>query len=188
MTDQELEELLAVRALREPELHSEAERLRALEDKAQIRDLIMEYGYLCDARRWSELLALYTDDIERTLGGTLTEHVKGKQALRAKLESPTLERKLDDDAAAPPADHLLTLQFRHLMASEIIRLQGDGNEATACVQYSLVATRDTAAMPNRGAHEGSYVFRFRRVDGRWLFCEQRIFSDNARNPMFQSRS
>ena len=187
MTDEEMEQLLAVRELREPRLRSDSQRLRALEDKARIRELIMEYGYLCDARRWDDLLELYSDDIERTLGGTLREHVKGKQELRAKLEAPTLERVQSGDNAPPPADHLLTLQFRHLMASEVIRLQGDGDEATACVQYQLVATRDGDEQPNRGSHEGSYVFRFRRVDGRWLFCEQRIFSDNARNPMFQQR-
>ncbi len=187
MTDEEMEQLLAVCALREPELRSDALRLRALEDKARIRELIMEYGYLCDARRWDDLLELYSEDIERTLGGTLREHVKGKRELRAKLEAPTLERVQSGDNAPPPADHLLTLQFRHLMASEVIRLQGDGDEATACVQYQLVATRDGDEQPNRGSHEGSYVFRFRRTEGRWLFCEQRIFSDNARNPMFQRR-
>jgi hypothetical protein len=184
MTEQETEELLAVRALREPEPRDASERLRALEDKSRIRDLIMEYGYLCDARRWSELLELYTDDIERRLGGTLTEHVRGKQALRAKLEAPTLARRSPQDPAAPDPDALLQLGLRHLMASEIIRLQGDGDEAVACVQYTLVATADEGT-PSRGVHEGSYVFRFRRVDGRWLFCEQRIFSDNARNPMFR---
>jgi hypothetical protein len=184
MTNEEMDELLAVRALREPEPRTEAERLRALEDKARIRDLIMEYGYLCDARRWHDLLELYTDDIERTLGGTLSERVQGKPALLAKLEAPTLERKQAGDTAPPPLDRLLTLQFRHLMASDVVRLQGDGDEAVACVQYALVATADRGE-PDRGVHEGSYIFRFRRVDGRWLFCEQRIFSDNARNPMFQ---
>ena len=70
------------------------------------------------------------------------------------------------------------------MASEVIRFVGE-DEAVAVVQYTLVATRDDGAQPDRGAHEGSYIFRFRRVASRWLFCEQRIFSDNARNPMFQ---
>ena len=150
MNTEEMDELLAVRALREPTPGSDAERLRALEDKARIRDLIMEYGYLCDARRWSDLLELYTDDIERRLGGTLSEHVRGKQALRAKLEAPTLERRQAGEAAAPAPDQLRTLGLRHLMASEIIRLQGDGNEAVACVQYALVATSDTGT-PDRGS-------------------------------------
>ena len=187
MNNEETEQLLAVLRLPEREPKGDAERLRAVEDKAAIRDLIMHYGYLCDARRWTELLELYTEDIERTLGGTLREHVKGKAALREKLEAPTLERKQAGEASAPPPDHLQTLGLRHLMASEVIRLTGDGDEATACVQYTLVATSDADEGPNRGAHEGSYVFRFRRQGGRWLFCEQVIFSDNARNPMFQRR-
>ena len=38
----------------------------------------MAYGYLEDARRWDDMLALYTDDIERELAGSLTEIVRGK--------------------------------------------------------------------------------------------------------------
>ena len=180
--------LLAALALPEAPCANAEERLRALEDERAIRDLIHRYGYLCDARRWDELLELYTDDIERTLGGTLREHVKGKPALRAKLVAPTLERKRAGDAAAPPPDRLLALSFRHLMASEVVR-RTSPDEATAVVQYTLVATCDDGREPSRGAHEGSYIFRFRRgPDGRWRFCAQTIFSDNARNPMFQARS
>ena len=186
MTTDEEQELLAALALPEAPCASAEERLRALEDEREIRELVRLYGYLCDARRWDDLLALYTDDIKRTLGGTLREHVKGKAALREKLVAPTLERRRADDAAAPPPDRLLALSFRHLMASEVVR-RTSADEATAVVQYTLVATRDDGVEPSRGAHEGSYVFRFRRGrDGRWRFCAQTIFSDNARNPMFRA--
>lgn len=187
MNSDEQEQLLAALALPEAPCSTPEERLRALEDERAIRELVREYGYLCDARRWDDLLALYTDDIERTLGGTLREHVKGKAALRAKLVAPTLERKARDANAPPPPDRLLALSFRHLMASEVVR-RTSPSEATAIVQYTLVATCDDGSEPSRGAHEGSYIFRFRRCDdGRWRFCAQTIFSDNARNPMFQRR-
>jgi len=185
MTDAEQQELLAVLALAEPAPIDAPARLRALEDKAAIHERIVEYGLLCDARDWDSLLDRYTDDIERTLAGTLTEHVVGKPALRAKLEAPTLQRSTSGAKPAPAPDALLALQFRHLMANEVIRLQGDGDEAVAAVQYSLVATRDDGRQPERGVHEGSYIFGFRRCEGSWLFRSQRIFSDNARNPMFQ---
>lgn len=163
------------------------ERTQALDDRQSIRDLIISYGYLCDARRWDELLDLYTDDIERVLAGSLVETVKGKDALREKLVAPTLERSAAEGASAPatPA-HLLTLGLRHLMASDVVRLGDDGTSATAAVQYTMVATADGPDGFRRGAHEGSYVFDFRKVDGTWKFSRQFIVSDNAHNPLFQA--
>jgi hypothetical protein len=186
VTPEETQALLEVLALPEPALKTAEERLRALEDKAQIWDLSPQYGYLCDARRWQDLLELYTDDIERTLAGTLREHVKGKAELLRKLEAPTLERRAGGVGPPPPA-RLQSFEIRHLMASEVIKLIGDGSEAKACVQYALVATAEEGGEFRRGVHEGSYVFSFRKLDGVWKFCAQLIFSDNARNPMFQAR-
>lgn len=50
----------------------------------------MRYGYLEDARRWDDMLALYTDDIERVLAGSLVERVQGKAALRERLFRPEM--------------------------------------------------------------------------------------------------
>ena len=163
-------------------------RIAAIEDKSAIRDLIMQYGYLCDARMWDQLLELYTDDIERELGGTLTEFVKGKKALREKLERPTLERKHLDAEAAAAAQFLENLELRHLMASEVIRLDSDGNSAQAVVQYALAVISDANGECRKGVHEGSYIFSFRKQKNGWKFSKQIIFSDNARNPMFQRQA
>ena len=161
-----------------------ADRVQALEDREAIRGLIMRYGYLCDARRWDELLDLYTDDIERVLAGSLVERVEGKDALREKLVAPTLAHR-SGSGSAPPPQQLEQLDLRHLMASDVIRLGDDGTTATAAVQYQMVATLEDGRGFRRGAHEGSYVFQFRKDDGRWRFCRQYIVSDNAHNPMFQ---
>jgi ketosteroid isomerase-like protein len=160
------------------------ERLQALEDRQAIRDLVMAYGYLCDARRWDDLLELYTDDIERVLGGSLTEEVKGKANLREKLVAPTLKHR-SGDGGAPAVSHLERLELRHLMASEVIRLSDDNTTATAIAQYTMVATSDDKRGFRRGTHEGSYVFEFRKDHGTWKFCRQLVVSDNAHNPMFR---
>lgn len=187
MNDAEIDVLLEVVQRPERERETTEERVQALADREEIRDLIMAYGYLCDARRWDDLLALYTDDIERVLAGTLTERVRGKAALREKLVAPTLERSGGGGGPPPPA-RLEQLELRHLMASEVVRLGDDGLTATAAVQYQMVATSDDERGFRRGAHEGSYVFDFRKVDGRWRFSRQFIVSDNAHNPMFQGGS
>ena len=180
-------ELLAAVNRHEQTRHTPEARLDAAEDRETIRDLIMRYGYLEDARRWDDMLALYTDDIERVLAGSLTERVQGKATLREKLVAPTLERT-DGDGAAPPPEYLVTLGLRHLMASDVIRLSDDGTTATAAVQYTMVATADDERGFRRGSHEGSYVFDFRKEAGVWRFSRQLVTSDNAHNPMFQRES
>src|SRR3990170_9147802 len=90
-----LEELeLVLDVVRRPESPRESleARVTLLEDHRQIADLVMMYGWLCDARLWDELLDLYTDDFERFLLGTLDEHLVGKEALRSAYERPGLPR------------------------------------------------------------------------------------------------
>ena len=188
MNDTEMTAMLEVVQRPERSRTSSAERLQALEDRSEIRDLVMTYGYLCDARHWDDLLALYTDDIERVLAGSLVERVRGKPALREKLVAPTLEHR-SGEGEAPPPTALEQLELRHLMASDLVRLGDDGVTAQAVVQYQMVAVSDDERGFRRGAHEGSYVFHFRKEsDGRWRFCRQFIVSDNAHNPMFQSEA
>jgi hypothetical protein len=75
---EELAELLDVVRLAERRRDTLEERIEAVEARREIADLVMLYGWLCDAGEWDELLEHYTDDFERTLLGTLDEKVKGK--------------------------------------------------------------------------------------------------------------
>ena len=157
-------------------------QLTRLEDRARIYDLVMAYGYLEDARRWDEMLALYTDDIERELAGSLTEVVRGKAELRDRLITPVMEAKSGRVAAS--RDLVEQLGLRHLIFSVAIEIAADGTTARAVAQYILVATRNGADGFERGSHEGSYEFDFRKADGSWRFSRQLIVTNNAHNPMF----
>jgi 3-phenylpropionate/cinnamic acid dioxygenase small subunit len=157
-------------------------KLTRLEDVQRIRDLMMAYGYLEDARRWDDMLALYTDDVERVLAGSLTETVRGKAALRDRLVTPVMEAKSGRVAAS--REQVEELGLRHLIFGESIHVDADGRSARAFAQYVLVATRDGETGFARGSHEGAYVFDFRKEDGDWRFSRQQIVTDNAHNPMF----
>ena len=157
-------------------------RVERLEDRAAIYDLVMAYGYLEDARRWDDMLALYTDDIERELAGSLTEAIRGKAALRDRLITPVMEAKSGRIAAS--REQVEQLGLRHLIFSVAVDVAADGATAGAVAQYILVATRDGANGFERGSHEGSYEFEFRKVDGTWKFSRQLIVTNNAHNPMF----
>jgi 3-phenylpropionate/cinnamic acid dioxygenase small subunit len=160
------------------------ERIELAEARRAIRDLIMSYGYLEDARRWDDMLAMYTDDIERVLAGSLVETIRGKEALRDRLITPVMATK--SGVASATRDQVERLGLRHLMFSDVIRIADDGRTATAAVQYVLVATRDDRDGHRRGIHEGSYVFDFRNEHGIWKFSRQLIVTNNAHNPMFRA--
>jgi SnoaL-like protein len=179
----ELSRLLEAVARAERRCTTTDERVTALEDREAIRDLICRYGLLCDARRWDELLELYTDDFERELAGTLSEFARGKERLRELYERPELPRPDGASSEAPPAAVLTTQAVRHLITDPAIRLTAP-DEATAVARYALVAEREDADGYRRGMHEGSYIFTFRK-DDRWRFATMVVFSNNARNPLFQ---
>jgi hypothetical protein len=163
------------------------ERLQLLEDKETIRDLISQYGFLCDAGRWDQLLELYADDIERVLAGTLDERVKGKDKLLQLYKSPVLPMK--SDGAEPKArveakrDRPGEFAARHLISHDSIRVSDDDTEAWAAVQYSLVLTFTDGQTFDRGAHEGAYVFTFGKIDGAWKFTKMVVIANSAFNPM-----
>ena len=183
MNDDELHRILEV--VRTPERPRETleERVALIEDHRALTDLVMLYGWLCDARLWDELLEHYTDDFERTLLGTLDEKVKGKEKLRELYVSPALPRK-GDGAGPPPASQIRSYELRHLIHPPVIRVADDGEHATVAAVYSLVVSSGEVPDFKRGEHEGGYIFGFRVDDGRWRFESMVVISENARNPLF----
>ena len=139
MTDDELAELLDVVRTPERARATLEERVELIEAHRAIADLVMLYGWLCDSRRWDELLEHYTDDFERTLLGTLDEKVKGKEKLRELYLRPALPRKGDGDGP-PPAAQINTYELRHLIHPPVVRVSDDGLRARVAAVYSLVAT------------------------------------------------
>jgi len=187
VNDAELAQIIDIVQKPEPARATLEERVQAIEDREAIRQVLMAYGYLCDARRWDELLEHYTDDIVRVLGGTLAEEVQGKEELRKLYVAPQLPRAGDDDADAPPAAQLNTYEFRHLIVDDLIRLDPSGTKGWAVAAYSLVASTEQPDGFRRGQHEGGYIFEMRKCDdGRWRVAHMTVFSENSRNPLFQS--
>jgi len=162
------------------------ERLTLIEDKEAIRDVIAAYGFLCDAGAWDELLELYTDDVERVLTGSLEEHVQGKEALRQLYLNPVLPVKPSGDGPRERLDVARdqgTLSARHLISHHVTRVSDDGGEAWSAVQYSLVLERTSGDDYERGVHEGAYLFRFLKQDGRWKVRKLTVIANSARNPI-----
>ena len=158
------------------------ERLRRIEDKAAVRELVLLYAYLCDAAAWDELLDHYTDDIERTLGGTLSEHVAGKEKLRELYLEPVLPTAKGDSALGTNALH--SYRFRHLIIGTIVRIGESGDEAWAAARGQLVGVDKGTAGFRRGVHEATWIFALRREDQRWKIAKLWVYSEGAHNPLF----
>ncbi|MFY1650588.1 nuclear transport factor 2 family protein [Solwaraspora sp. WMMB762] len=185
MTDDELDELIAVVQLPERTPETVEQRVALAEDHRRIADLVMLYGWLCDRRRWDDLLEYYTEDFERQLRGTLNETVKGKEKLRELYFRPVLPRSGDADGP-PSADVINSYELRHLIHPPVIRVADDGRTASVAAVYSLVATSGDGPQFRRGEHEGAYLFGMRREsDVGWRFATMVVISENARNPLFQ---
>ncbi len=185
MRKEEHDALVSVLLRPERERSTLEERLQLVEDKEAIRDVIMQYGFLCDAGRWDDLLELYTDDIERVLTGSLDEHVKGKQNLLQLYLHPVLpvrdnggeqKTRLQSPTSGERA-------ARHLISTHAIRVSDDGTEAWASAQYSLVLTSIDGDKFERGEHEGAYVFSFRRESGHWKVSKLVVIANSLFNPM-----
>lgn len=204
--------------LRRTERPSESlsERVQLLEDKEAIRDVVARYGFLMDGRRRGSnvidaLLELFTEDVERVLGGTLEEHVIGRKELARILqarvglpiegpfdESVHSARKRKSAIKGETAETVevgrevakTTALARHrLTTGEVVRVSDDGREAWATAVYTLFQTSTaTTDKPIRGSHDGAYVFGFRKVDRVWKISRQLVITELAVNPLYQSGS
>ena len=144
------------------------ERIARLEAKEAIHDLMMRYGHFSDARDTEGVLALYTDDVERVLAGTLEERVQGKETLRGLYRNPVLPTK--DGRTLGEASRYRSgrrTTIRHMFAAPLIRLSDDANEGWLTSYFTLVRSVSSDEGFERHVHEGTYTFTFVRLEEGW---------------------
>lgn len=186
MTDEEMDQMLEVARRAERPRGLLEERLQLVEDRRQITDLVILYGWLCDRRQWDELLDHYSDDFQRVLLGTLRE-TASKEEVAELYRTPKLPRR-DGLSGPPPAAQLNSYELRHMIHPPVVRVGDDNSTATAAAVYSMVVSSGEVPNFRRGEHEGGYIFDFRRDNDIWKFTRMVVISENARNPMFQASS
>lgn len=138
----------------------ESARLRQLEDRAQILELLTAYGATLDRRDFAAFGQLFTEDAEYGSGpGTPT---RGRAAIRAQLE-----QVMASNPSGLPAPNF------HLSFNPSIRISGDTATASSLGAYTAP---DAAAGATRMVFFVSYQDEFARQDGRWLFTRRIIGS------------
>jgi uncharacterized protein (TIGR02246 family) len=133
------------------------QRLRALEDKEEIRTLLLDYGRTLDARDLKAYSELFARDGE-WIGGF--GKVKGRAELLEFMKK---------NVGTPPN----TGKTYHLLTNFFIEVHGD--RATAQSRWSyVVGTKDKKPQLE---HSGRYDDELIREGGRWRFLKRVVYND-----------
>jgi uncharacterized protein (TIGR02246 family) len=146
-------------------MSSLGDRLRVLEDRDEIRRLLVAYAATLDARDLKAYAALFARDGEWT---GASGHGRTPDGIRAMLEEA-----LGPNPPAPGPTH------RHLVANEQIEV--DGDRATA-VSTWMLASRTEGDVPELTLL-GHYLDTLVREDGRWRFLTREAHVDIPDRPL-----
>jgi ketosteroid isomerase-like protein len=161
------------------------ERIARLEAKEAIHDVMMRYGQLSDSRDTEGVLALYTDDVERVLTGTLDERIKGKDTLRELYRNPVLPTKDGKSLGNASRRQGRRMTVRHMFAAPVIRLSDDGTEGWLVAYFTLVRSVDSEAGFERHQHEGTYTFSFVKQGDEWKISKMIVDTEIGHDRGFQ---
>ena len=131
-------------------------RLQRLEDRAAIRDLLMEYGRTLDARDFKAFSELFARDIGEWNGGMGV--ARGPAAIRKMME---------ETITGKPGDNF------HIFNNETIDVNGD--KATAVTKWTFVV-KGKDGRP-QAVYLGHYNDILIREDGRWKFLQRKVTGD-----------
>ena len=138
------------------------ERLRVLEDREAIRDVLTRYAFTADSRQMDAFLALWTEDAVFEANG---KDWHGRDGVLAVMNQPAT------------ASLLLPHAVQHLFVNPSICVTGD---AASVVVYSLLVTEQDG---ERAIHSAGFNrFELRRVGPDWQIARRLrrgLGSDNA---------
>lgn len=143
-----------------PASESIEQRVRRLEDREEIRTLLMDYGRHLDGRDFRAYANLFATDGE-WVGGFGS--VKGRAAIQAFMEK--------NIGTAPNRGNTY-----HLLSNFVITVQG--NTATAWSRWAFVVPGASGAVISQA---GRYDDELVRENGRWQF-KRRVASNDTAPP------
>jgi hypothetical protein len=136
-------------------------RLQRMEDREEIRQLLMNYGRYLDQRDFASFSKLFAEKDGEWIGGM--GKAKGSEGIR-KLMEETIGGGGTAKGGGPNC---------HLFMNEIIDVRG--NEAKGLTKWMFVV-QNASKQPQPfyvGHYEDSYV----REQGRWKFLKRVVYGD-----------
>jgi len=133
-------------------------RVQALEDREEIRQLLMDYGRFLDQRDFGAFSGLFAKTEGEWIGGM--GRAKGSQAIRELMEST-----IGKDTSIMQSCHLFTNETIHI----------DGDQATALTKWIFVVPGESnrPQLVFLGHYEDSMI----RENGRWRFLRRVVRAD-----------
>jgi hypothetical protein len=167
---------------------SVAETIERSEHKTAIHNVLASYCYFRDEHQWGDAAAQFSKDCEWSFTGSLSQTVHGREEMLATSGAP-LQRTDPTFGRGATREDWDELKYKHLVATEIIKLDRGNRTARVVAYCQVVATRGVGEKFERGAHEATYYIDFERGDGSgWLMKRMITLTDNAHNPLFNNRS
>lgn len=142
------------------------ERLKQLEDREEIRQLLMDYGKFLDQRDFEGFSQLFAESEGEWIGGM--GHASSRQAIYNLMD--------EEIGHAPESSGPSNF---HLFMNDTIEL--DGDRANATTKWVFMIQND-AGQPDP-FYLGHYEDRLIRENGEWKFLKRVVYSDiPADNP------
>lgn len=138
-------------------------RLRNLEDREEIRRLLIDYGRFLDRRDFKAFSQLFAEEEGEWIGGM--GKARGRQAIRKLMEEKIGGGEIE-------------ASNYHLFTNDSIDLNGDS--ATATTKWVFVIRNDSG-LP-QPLYLGHYEDRFKRENGQWKFLRRIAYSDIPEDP------
>jgi 3-phenylpropionate/cinnamic acid dioxygenase small subunit len=130
----------------------DSERLRCLQDKLAIQELLVSYARSCDERDWRRYRSLFTPEAEIDY-----EAAYGRRGLRDEIAA-WIEGLMD----SPALQHT-----QHMLSNFEIEVDGDHGSGRADYLNPDVFTRP--GLRELLVNGGIYSFKSVRTDGGWRF-------------------
>ena len=146
-------------AVQADDLASLEARVRVLEDREEIRALILAYGQSHDHRDYRTFASLFAADGE-WIGGLGS--AKGPDAIFALMDERIGHNPLPDGSGT-----------FHVMTNEQIEIDGDRASATTKWLYITPADDNSPALTYLGHYDDQFI----RENGRWRFLRRQSISD-----------
>jgi uncharacterized protein (TIGR02246 family) len=147
------------RAAEADDLAALAKRVQVLEDREEIRALILAYGQAHDHRDYRTYASLFAANGE-WVGGLGT--AKGPDAIFALLDKSIGHNPLPEGSGT-----------FHVMTNEQIEIDGDRASATTKWIYITAADDNSPKLTYLGHYDDEFV----RENGRWRFLRRQSISD-----------
>jgi uncharacterized protein (TIGR02246 family) len=129
------------------------ERMRRLEDLAEIQQLCVDYGRFVDRGEFASYAELFCEDGELVIGDA--PPTKGRETIRLSMEQ-SLGGRIGQSA--------------HQIGVPSVEI--DGDRATGEVQWTVVAPNPDGGLTPMAL--GHHVDELAREDGRWRFRRRQI--------------